>query len=96
MAAHQANQAAVLAALGVVLLPGLQEVLIHQTNHVEAVSHDLRIGEVSSGNCAVGFRHVHDDESDVVSPGECLQIAPQAGFGATEDHVENLVALEIH
>src|SRR5690606_31380434 len=59
MTAHQAEQPTVLATFRVILLPELQEVLVHQTHHVEAVGHDDGIGEVLLSDATVRFRQIH-------------------------------------
>src|SRR5690606_5912528 len=46
MSAHQTQQPTVLAAFRVILLPQLQEVLVHQAHDMEAISYDHGIGEV--------------------------------------------------
>src|SRR5690606_41564572 len=56
MTAHQAEQPTGHATFRVILLPELQEVLVHQTHHVEAVGHDDGIGEVLLSDATVRFR----------------------------------------
>jgi len=67
VSAHQAEQTAVLTALGMSLLPRFQEVVIDQPNDVETIGHNGRIREVTLGNGAVGLRQVHDHHLNVVT-----------------------------
>src|SRR5690606_23382828 len=80
MTAHQAEQPTVLATFRVILLPELQEVLVHQTHHVEAVGHDDGIGEVLLSDATVRFRQIHHNHPHVLLARQALQIAAQARF----------------
>ena len=46
MPTHQTQQSPVLPTDRIMLLPQLQEMMIHQTDHVETVRNDLGVGEV--------------------------------------------------
>ncbi len=74
MASHQAQQPPVLAAFGVHVLPGLEKVLVHQADDVEAIGDDGGPGEVLPGDVAVGLGQVHDDEPDVVLLGAWFDV----------------------
>ncbi len=56
MAAHEAEQAPVLSAFWVLLLPQFEEVVVDQAHDVEAVGHDLGIGEEFAHEVAVSLR----------------------------------------
>lgn len=58
MAAHQGEQSAVLRSDGVQIAPAVQEVMIHQPNHMEPVGHDQRIGEMFVHQRAIVGRQV--------------------------------------
>lgn len=55
MTSHETDQPSVLAALCIELLPDLQEVLVHQTNDMEAIYNNGGLRE-SSGDTAIRLR----------------------------------------
>lgn len=83
VAAYQAQQAPVLATLGIMALPQLEEVLVDQPNDVEALGDDHGVGEVLTGNLAIGFGQIHHDDANLFFAGQLLQVAAQAGFRAS-------------
>lgn len=80
MTAHQADQTTVLASLGIDLLPVRHEVLVDQSNHMEAVSHDQGVGEVLLGHSAIRLGEIHYNHPHLLLARQTLQIAAQAGF----------------
>ncbi|GAU75414.1 hypothetical protein AFA2_03776 [Alcaligenes faecalis subsp. faecalis NBRC 13111] len=75
--AHQAEQPPVLATLGVILLPQLQEVLVHQAHDMETVSHDDGIGEVLLSDPAIRLGQIHHDHPHILLTRQAFQIAAQ-------------------
>jgi hypothetical protein len=45
VSAHQTQKTTVSSHLWIVLLPGVEKVLVHASNHVEAIRHDRRVRE---------------------------------------------------
>ena len=59
MAAHQGKQASIPGAGGIEVPPTRQEVVIDDSDHVEAVGHDARVGEVQPDQRTIVGRQVH-------------------------------------
>ena len=80
VAAHQGHEAAVLGADGVDLAPARQEVVVDETDHVEAVGHDQSLGEVELDDGAIDGGQVHADDTDLVFSFQGNEIGLQCGF----------------
>lgn len=95
VAAHEREQAAVFAGRRVHFPPKGQEVVVDEANDVEAVGHNLGLGEVLPDDGPVGGRQIHADHPDRLPPGQLAQIVLQCLLGASQHHVVNAVVAEI-
>lgn len=95
MPTHQGEKASVFSALGVQLLPDLEEVVVDEADDVEAVSHDLCILEETFCDPAVGFGKVHDDDADLGFVEKPSERGFQSQFRASEEDVVDPVFGEI-
>jgi hypothetical protein len=66
VAAHQAEQPAVLAGNGIDLAPAGQELLIDEAKDVKTVGDNAGLGEVPADQGTIGGGEVHADDTDVL------------------------------
>jgi hypothetical protein len=95
VAAHEAEQAAVLAGDRIDLPPGGQKMLIDEADDVEAVGDDTGVGEVLLHQSAIGDREIHAHHTHVLFGLQTLKIGFQSGFGAAQDHIIDFVVLQV-
>jgi hypothetical protein len=95
MPAHQGKEAAVLGPQRIDLPPAGQEVVIHQADHVETISHDDGIREVFSYQTTVDSSQIHADDTHLLFAWEPKEIGLQSVFGAAQRHIVDAVVLEV-
>lgn len=95
MSSHEGKKSAIFSAGGVKLLPGSEEVVIDEPDDVKSVGNDLGVWEEASCNSAIGFREVHNDDSDLKFVKKPLERASEGKFGSAEKDIVDTVFGEV-
>ena len=95
MAPHQRHQSTVLRTGRVDLAPASQEVVVDETDHMEAVGDDESVGEVELDDGAIDRRQVHADDTNLIFALQGNEIGLQRGFRASQSEVVNAMILQI-
>jgi len=95
VAPHQRDQSAVFGAGRIDLSPAGQEVLVDEADHMKAIGHDHRLGEMRFDDGAVDHRQIHADHPDLLFAFQGKKIRLQGGLGAAQGDVVDAVVLQI-
>jgi hypothetical protein len=95
MTPHQGHQAAVFRPNRIDLSPAGQEVVVDEADHMEAVRHDDRLGEVLADDRAIDDGQVHADYAHLLFDFQGKKIRLQGGFGAAERNIVNAVVFQV-
>jgi len=95
MAAHERQQSPVLRAHRIDLSPAGQEVVVDETDHMEAVGHDYGLGEVFPDQAAVNGGQVHADDPHQLLALQAQAIGLQRRFRAAQRDIVDAVILQV-
>ena len=95
MPAHQRQQSSVFSTLRINSLPDLEEMMIYKPDDVKTIGNDLGVGEIPTGQTAVGFRQIHHHDSDFTFVWKLLKGRFQGLFRASQDNIIDLVMSQI-